>query len=83
MQVAGASPAIDTMKKIQYITLRIFLILMFLTAGMFLAIIWRGGPDSFGTLNKLTFTSFVIGFASFLVWIVTIIIDIRNKIEKK
>ena len=71
------------MKKIQYITLRVFLVLMFLTAGMFLSIIWRGGPDSFGVINKLTFTSFVVGLASFLVWLVTIIIEVRNKIEKK
>ncbi|MFA6273750.1 MAG: hypothetical protein WC662_01175 [Candidatus Paceibacterota bacterium] len=71
------------MKKIQYITLRIFLVLMFITAGLFLSIIWQGGPDSFGVLNQLTFTSFVVGLASFLVWIVTIILEIRNKIEKK
>lgn len=57
---------------------------MFLCAGFFLFLIWRdGGPDNFGIINKLTFTSFVIGFASFLIWIVTIIIQIRDKIEKK
>jgi hypothetical protein len=71
------------MKKIQYISLRIFLVLMFLTAGLFLAIIWKGGPDSFGVINKLTFTSFVAGLASFLVWLVTIILEIKEKIEKK
>ena len=56
---------------------------MFITAGMFLSIIWRGGPDSFGTINKLTFTTFVVWLASFLVWIVTIILEIQDKIEKK
>jgi len=71
------------MKKIQFYSLRIFLAMMFLTAGMFLYIIWRGGPDSFGVINQITFTSFVVGLASFLVWIVTIILEIRNKIEKK
>ena len=71
------------MKKIQYYTLRIFLVCMVITAGMFLYIIWQGGPDSFGLINQVTFTSFVIGFASFLVWIVTIILEIRDKIEKK
>ena len=56
---------------------------MFITAGMFLSIIWLGGPDSFGVINKLTFTSFVVGLASFLIWIVTIILEIRDRIVKK
>jgi len=56
---------------------------MFVTAGMFLFMIWQGGPDTFGLINKLTFTFFVVGLASFLVWLVTIILEIRNKIEKK
>jgi hypothetical protein len=56
---------------------------MLVTAGMFLSIIWRGGPDSFGLINKLTFTTFVVGLASFIIWIVTIILEIRNRVEKK
>jgi hypothetical protein len=56
---------------------------MFITAGMFLSIIWKDGPDSFGVINKLTFTSFIIGLASFLVWITTVIIEVKNRIEKR
>ena len=82
-EVGSAILPADTMKKIQYFTLRIFLFCMFITAGMFLSIIWEGGPDSFGLINKLTFTTFVLGFAAFLVWIVTIILEIRDRIEKK
>jgi len=70
------------MKKIQYFALRIFLTLMFVTAGMFLYMIWRGGPDSFGIINQLTFTSFVVGLGSFLVWITTVILEIKEKIGK-
>ena len=55
---------------------------MFVTAGMFLYMIWRGGPDSFGIINQLTFTSFVVGLGSFLVWITTVILEIKEKIGK-
>jgi hypothetical protein len=44
--------------------------------------IWKGGPDEFNIIAKLTFTSFVVGLASFLIWIVTIIIDIGDRIGK-
>jgi hypothetical protein len=72
------------MKKLQYITLRLFLVMMVLCAGSFLNMIWRtGGPDNFDVINQLAITFFVIGLASFLVWIVTIILDIKNNIEKR
>ncbi|MFA6397757.1 MAG: hypothetical protein WDK96_02840 [Candidatus Paceibacterota bacterium] len=71
------------MKKIQYITLRIFLVAMIVCAILFLSIIWSGGPDKFTIVNQLAITSFVVGLASFLVWLVTIILEIRNRIEKR
>ncbi|MEQ1499789.1 MAG: hypothetical protein ABL917_00240 [Parcubacteria group bacterium] len=48
-----------------------------------LYIIWRGGPDNFGVANQLAFTAFILGFGSFLSWIVTIILEIRDNIEKR
>ncbi len=57
--------------------------MMLVCASLFLFMIWRGGPDKFDIVSKSTFTSFVIGLASFLIWIVTIILDIKEKIEKK
>jgi uncharacterized membrane protein YphA (DoxX/SURF4 family) len=71
------------MKKIQYISLRIFLVLMFVCAGLMLFMIWKGGPDEFNMLTQFTFSSFIIGLGSFLIWIVTIILEIREKIENK
>jgi hypothetical protein len=70
------------MKKFQFFTLRIFLLMMISCAGLFLYMIWRGGPDNFGVVNKLTFTFFVVGLGSFLFWIVTIILEIKDKINK-
>lgn len=72
------------MKTVQYITLRLFLIMMICCASLFLSMIWRsGGPDNFDIVNQLAVTSFVIGLASFLIWITTIILQIRDNIEKK
>ena len=71
------------MRKIQYIAFRLFLVMMFACAGLFLSIIWQGGPDEFTILNQFAITTFVVGLASFLIWFVTIILDIKDKIEKK
>ena len=57
--------------------------MMFVCASLFTFMIWRGGPDYFDVIQKLTFTTFVVGLASFLVWIVTIILEIRDRVEKK
>lgn len=70
------------MKKLQYWTLRVFLTCMFLCAGLFLFMIWRGGPDSFDIISKLTFTSFVFGLASFLIWITTVILEIKDRLMR-
>lgn len=70
------------MKKIQYYTLRIFLTMMVLCASLMLHMIWRGGPDEFDVINQLTISSFVIGLGSFLIWITTIIIEVKNNILK-
>ena len=56
---------------------------MIVCAILFLSIIWSGGPDKFTIVNQLAITSFVVGLASFLVWLVTIILEIRNRIEKR
>lgn len=56
---------------------------MVICASLVLFIIWSGGPDNFGLPNQLAFTFFILGLASFLVWIVTIILEIRHRIEKK
>jgi uncharacterized membrane protein len=71
------------MKKLQSISLKVFLIAMILCAEFVISIIWSGGPDNFGIINQLAFTLFVVGLASFLVWLVTIILDIKDRIEKK
>jgi hypothetical protein len=70
------------MKKTQYITLRIFYVMMVITASLFLYIIWRGGPDNFGVINKLTFTTFVVGLASFLIWVTAIILEVKDRVGK-
>ena len=59
--------------------------MMLSTASLFLYFIWTlgPGPDEFTIINQTFFTTFVIGLASFLVWIVTVILDIKEKIEKR
>lgn len=71
------------MKKIQYIALRVFFIATVLCAGLMLSIVWSHGPDTFSIINQIALTSFVVGLFSFLVWIVSIIIEIKDKIVKK
>ena len=70
------------MKNLQYFTLRVFLVSMLTCAGLILSLIWYG-PEPFGDLNRLAFSLFVVGLACFLLWIVTIILEICDKIEKK
>ncbi|MFA7216401.1 MAG: hypothetical protein WC095_00215 [Candidatus Paceibacterota bacterium] len=70
------------MKKIQYYTLRIFLIMTFLCASTMLFMIWRGGPDEFDIVNRLALTFFIAGLFSFLVWITSIVIEIKNSLLK-
>jgi hypothetical protein len=70
------------MKKLQKITLGIFLVAMLLCVDLALFIIWSPSHE-FNVINRLLVTLFIIGLASFLIWITTIIIEIRNRIEKK
>ncbi len=44
--------------------------------------IWSDGKE-FGTGNRLMMTFFIIGLASFLTWITTIIIEVKDKVVKK
>ena len=55
---------------------------MFACAGLFLFMIWtlpENGPDNFVLLPRLIATFFVTGLSSFLVWFVTMIIEIKGK----
>lgn len=70
------------MKKIQKIALRIFIVSMLLCATTVIFMVWMA-PQEFGITNKIAITSFVVGLASFLIWITTIILDIRNNVEKR
>ena len=70
------------MKKIQKITLAIFLISMLTCVDLALFLIWSPSHE-FNTVNRLLITLFIVGLASFLIWITIIIIEIRNKIEKR
>ena len=84
--VVGSIPTPDTMnnmKKLQFYTLRIFLACMVLCAILVLSIVWSTGPDHFTIVNQLAMSSFIVGLASFLVWLVTIILEVRDRIEKK
>lgn len=65
-------------------TLRLFLVSMFVCAGIMLSFVWTApnGPDHFGIPNQLAFTFFIIGLASFLVWVTTMVIEIRDKVGK-
>jgi hypothetical protein len=74
------------MKKLQKATLRIFLSCMVITAVLMLVAIWlpmqevAKGP---APLMQYIITFFVIGLASFLIWAVTIILEIRDNIQKR
>jgi hypothetical protein len=57
--------------------------MMVFCASLILSIVWKGGPDEFTILNQFVITSFVLGLASFLIWFVTIVFEIKDKIEKK
>jgi hypothetical protein len=70
------------MKKIQKITLAVFLVAMLVCVDLALFLIWSV-PKEFTVVNRLLITFFVLGLASFLIWIVTIILDVRDKIDKK
>lgn len=70
------------MKKIQKITLGIFLVAMIICVDLALFLIWSPSHE-FDIVNRLMVTLFIIGLASFLIWITTIIIEVRNKVVKK
>jgi hypothetical protein len=57
--------------------------MMVFCASLILSIVWKGGPDEFTILNQFVITSFVLGLASFLIWFVTIVFEIKDKIEKE
>lgn len=56
---------------------------MIATAMLALTLIWSAGPDKFGVPNQLMITTFIVGLASFLIWITTNIIEIRENIISK
>ncbi len=70
------------MEKIQKIALGIFLTAMTLCASLVLGIIWMqpGVPEVF---PKTAASLFIVGLASFLVWLVMVVLEIRNRIEKE
>jgi len=66
---------------IQYYSLRIFLLCLFVTATLFLFALWfLEHPVEFYFKTMATF--FVVGFTSFLVWFVGILIQIKTQLEK-
>lgn len=67
------------MEKIQKIALGIFLTAMTLCASLVLFIIWaQPGKEAF---PKTAASLFIVGLASFLVWLVTVVLEIRGKIK--
>lgn len=62
----------STIDRIAYLSLRIFLSCMFLCAALFLYAIWSQ-PEPAETTMKFVVTVFVVGLASFLTWITTVI----------
>lgn len=56
--------------------------MMGICASLVLVLVWSI-PGKFTVINQLAMTSFIIGLASFLVWIVTMIFEIRDRIDKK
>jgi hypothetical protein len=74
------------MKKVQYATLRIFLSCMIITAALMLISVWTfmvqadKGPNP---VMQYIFTFFIIGLASFLTWFTTMILEIRDKVDRK
>jgi len=72
------------MKKLQKATLRIFLSCMVITASLMLIVVWTtmtqpnsGGPHP---IMQYIFTFFIIGLASFLTWLTSMVIEIRDRI---
>ncbi|NCU28239.1 MAG: hypothetical protein EOM85_01035 [Candidatus Moranbacteria bacterium] len=69
-------------KKVQKVSLIFFLSCMIVCAGLVIFMVWNK-PQDLGVINQITLTSFVVGLASFLTWVTTIVIDIKKGIEKK
>ena len=67
---------------IQKISLRIFFPAMYLCSSIVLFAIWAGDvvPEDY---FKLIPTFFVVGLASFITWIVAIIIELKNFAKTK
>jgi len=66
----------EGMKKIVY---KSFLVNMFLCASLFLAVIWGPKPPV-EILPQLVATTFVVGLASFLVWVTKVLWEIHTKV---
>lgn len=67
-------------KPLREITLTIFFIMMFLCAGLALATFWIDGMENVVFNNTpVVPTFFIIGLASFLIWIVIVIQDVYEK----
>jgi hypothetical protein len=74
------------MKKIQKATLVIFFSCMVITAVLMLVSVWTfmaqadKGPNP---VMQYIFTFFIVGLASFLTWFTTMILEIRDKVERR
>ena len=55
---------------------------MVITAALALVLIWLS-PDDFGVANQSMITFFIIGLASFLVWLTTMILEIRDRLSNR
>ena len=69
-------------KKIQTVSLIVFLFSLTSCASLMIFILWKNS-DVFNNLNRLAITFFIVGLASFLIWFTTTIIEIKKGIEKK
>lgn len=69
--------------KLEKISLRLFLICMVMCAGFFLFLLWTGGPDQPDnqTLFSIVATFFVVGLASFLIWLPIVIYKLIDALK--
>jgi len=73
------------MKKVQSITLKVFLSCMVITAMLMLVFVWNPAMESSGTqgpapIMQYVLTFFIVGLASFLTWFTAIVLEIKNKL---
>lgn len=65
------------------VTVRIFLICLAGCASLVLSFIWGGGPDTpaSAVYFKIAATFFVAGLASFLLWLITFLHKLRDRLR--